>query len=102
MLAAHTASFLTLIDTVLDDISRGVASGHHLLSSNITMNLLKKLISSHVEPLTTSHTAAWLRPKMETGRLMTLTACVLLARRLPVFALPLSTVGQPPGSARSD
>jgi hypothetical protein len=30
MLAAHTASFLKLIDTVLDDISRGVASGHHL------------------------------------------------------------------------
>jgi hypothetical protein len=29
MLAAHTASFLRLIDTVLDDISRGVASGHH-------------------------------------------------------------------------
>jgi hypothetical protein len=30
MLAAHTASFLKLIDTVLDDISRGVASAHHL------------------------------------------------------------------------
>src|SRR5260370_17492625 len=30
MLAAHTASFLKLIDTVLDDISRGVVSGHHL------------------------------------------------------------------------
>ena len=30
MLAEHTASFLKLIDTVLDDISRGVASGHHL------------------------------------------------------------------------
>jgi hypothetical protein len=30
MLATHTASFLKLIDTVLDDISRGVASGHHL------------------------------------------------------------------------
>jgi hypothetical protein len=41
-------------------------------------------------------------PRAETGRLMTLTACVLLARRLPVFALPLSTVGQTPGSARSD
>jgi hypothetical protein len=26
---AHTASFLRLIDTVFDDISRGVASGHH-------------------------------------------------------------------------
>jgi hypothetical protein len=30
MLTAHTASFLKLIDTVLEDISRGVASGHHL------------------------------------------------------------------------
>ena len=30
MLSAHTASFLRLIDTVFDDISRGVASGHHL------------------------------------------------------------------------
>jgi hypothetical protein len=30
MLAAHTASFLRLIDTVFDDISRGVASRHHL------------------------------------------------------------------------
>jgi hypothetical protein len=30
MLAEHTSSFLRLIDTVLDDISRGVASGHHL------------------------------------------------------------------------
>jgi hypothetical protein len=30
MLAAHTASFLKLIDTVLEDISRGVASPHHL------------------------------------------------------------------------
>jgi hypothetical protein len=30
MLAAHTASFLTLINTALDDISRGVASPHHL------------------------------------------------------------------------
>ena len=58
--------------------------------------------SSHVEPVTTSHIAAWLRPKLETGRLMTLTACALLARRLPVFALRLSTAGQTPGSARSD
>ena len=30
MLTAHTASFLKLIDTVLEDISRGVVSGHHL------------------------------------------------------------------------
>jgi hypothetical protein len=30
MLAAHITSFLELIDTVLDDISRGVASGHLL------------------------------------------------------------------------
>jgi hypothetical protein len=30
MLAAHTASFLTLINTALEDISRGVASPHHL------------------------------------------------------------------------
>ena len=30
MLAAHTASFLKLINTVLEDISRGVASPHHL------------------------------------------------------------------------
>jgi hypothetical protein len=30
MLATHTASFLKLIDSVLDDISRGIASGHHL------------------------------------------------------------------------
>jgi hypothetical protein len=30
MLSAHTTSFLKLIDTVFDDISRGVASGHHL------------------------------------------------------------------------
>ena len=30
MLAAHTASFLSLINTALEDISRGVASPHHL------------------------------------------------------------------------
>jgi hypothetical protein len=30
MLAAHAASFLKLINTVLEDISRGVASPHHL------------------------------------------------------------------------
>jgi hypothetical protein len=30
MLAAHTASFFKLIDSVLEDISRGVASRHHL------------------------------------------------------------------------
>ena len=30
MLAAHTTSFLTLINTVLEDISRGVTSPHHL------------------------------------------------------------------------
>jgi hypothetical protein len=30
MLTAHTASFLKLIDKVLEDISRGVASDHHL------------------------------------------------------------------------
>ena len=30
MLSAHTASFLTLLNTALDDISRGVASPHHL------------------------------------------------------------------------
>jgi len=30
MLATHTASFLTLINTALEDISRGVASPHHL------------------------------------------------------------------------
>jgi hypothetical protein len=30
MLAAHTASFLNLINTTLEDISRGVASPHHL------------------------------------------------------------------------
>jgi hypothetical protein len=30
VLTAHTASFITLINTTLDDISRGVASPHHL------------------------------------------------------------------------
>jgi hypothetical protein len=30
MLSAHTTSFLKLIDTVFDDVSRGVTSGHHL------------------------------------------------------------------------
>ncbi len=30
MLASHTASFLNLITTVLEDMSRGVASPHHL------------------------------------------------------------------------
>ncbi len=30
MLAAHTASFLKLIDSVLDDISSGISSRHHL------------------------------------------------------------------------
>src|SRR5436190_22124384 len=30
MLAAHTASFLKLINTALEDISLGVASPHHL------------------------------------------------------------------------
>ena len=30
MLTAHTASFLTLISTALEDMSRGVASPHHL------------------------------------------------------------------------
>ena len=30
MLATYTVSFLKLIDTVLDDVSHGVASGHHL------------------------------------------------------------------------
>ncbi len=30
MLAAHTASFLKLINTALEDVSRGVASPHHL------------------------------------------------------------------------
>ena len=30
MLAAHTASFLKLINATLDDTSRGVASPHHL------------------------------------------------------------------------
>jgi hypothetical protein len=30
MLNAHTTSFLSLINTTLDDITRGVASPHHL------------------------------------------------------------------------
>jgi hypothetical protein len=30
MLASYTLSFLKLIDTVFDDVSHGVASGHHL------------------------------------------------------------------------
>ena len=30
MLAAHTASYLKFIETVLEDISRGVTSSHHL------------------------------------------------------------------------
>jgi hypothetical protein len=30
MPATYTVSFLKLIDTVLDDVSHGVASGHHL------------------------------------------------------------------------
>ncbi len=30
MLTTHTASFLKFIDTVLEDISRGIASRHHL------------------------------------------------------------------------
>ena len=30
MLSAHTASFLKLIDSVLDDISSGISSRHHL------------------------------------------------------------------------
>jgi hypothetical protein len=67
MPAAHTANFLNLINTALEDISRGVASPHHLHNircgiENI-LSLLKynnevveKRISSHVEPMTTSHT----------------------------------------------
>jgi hypothetical protein len=98
VLAAHTASFLSLINTALEDISRGVASPHHLhnvrcgrifcLSSNTTTRLLKKRISSHVEPMTTSHTTTWSHRKLAIGRVArTLTACKLFARRLPVFTL---------------
>ena len=98
MLAAHTVSFLKLIDTVLDDISRGVASGHHLHNvrcgiENILAlleynnELVGKLISSHVEPATTSHTTTWPHRKFVMGRwARTLTACALFARRLPVLA----------------
>jgi len=66
MLSAHITSFLTLIDTQLEEISRGVPAlttsttcdvelKTFYLSSNITMTLLIKQTNSHAERPTTSH-----------------------------------------------
>jgi hypothetical protein len=112
MLAAHTASFLKLISSVLEDMSRGVASPHHFhnvrcgienILSLLKHRLLKKRISSHAEPATTSHTTTWSHRKIVMRRLARMvTACAPFARRLPAFALRWSTASRTPGSARSD
>ena len=48
MLAAHMASFLTFINTTLDDISRGVASPHHLHNVHCGIeNILSLLAYNH-------------------------------------------------------
>jgi hypothetical protein len=98
MLAAHTASFLKLINTVLEDISHGVASPHHLhnvrcgienILSLLEYNneVVEKADQLSVEPATKSHTTTWPHRKFVMGRwARTLTACALFARRLPVLA----------------
>ena len=99
MLAAHTASFLSLINTALEDISRGVASPHHLHNVRCGIENILSLLKYNNEAvekadqlsrraydyvtyhdLVTSKTGDW-----TSGR--TLTACELFARRLPIFAL---------------
>ena len=49
MLAAHTASFLKLIDTVLEDISSGVASRHHLHNVRCGIANILSLLESNNE-----------------------------------------------------
>jgi hypothetical protein len=49
MLAAHTASFLKLINTVLEDISRGVASPHHLHNVRCGIENILALFQSNNE-----------------------------------------------------
>ena len=114
MLTAHTASFLKLIDTVLEDISRGVASGHHLHNVRCGIENILALLEYNNELLEKADQLSRRAADYITSRGLATCkigdrtiedvdrACALLARRLPVFALRLSTVGQTPGSARSD
>jgi hypothetical protein len=99
VLAAHTASFLNLINTALEDISRGVASPHHFHNVRCGIeNILSLLkynnevvekadqLSRRAYDYVTYHDLV--TSKIVIGRVArTLTACELFARRLPVFAL---------------
>jgi hypothetical protein len=49
MLTVHIASFLKLIDTVLDDTSRGVESRHHLHNVRCEIENLLALLESNYE-----------------------------------------------------
>jgi hypothetical protein len=49
MLPAHTKSFLTLIDTVLNDISNGVASSHHLHNVRCGIENILALLTYNAE-----------------------------------------------------
>jgi hypothetical protein len=49
MLPAHIASFLKLIDTVLDDISNGIASSHHLHNVRCGIENILALLTYNTE-----------------------------------------------------
>jgi len=49
MLAAHTASFLKLINTALEDVSRGVASPHHLHNVRCGIENILSLLEYNTE-----------------------------------------------------
>ena len=49
MLAAHTASFLKLIYAALEDISRGVASPHHLHNVRCGIENILCLLECNIE-----------------------------------------------------
>jgi hypothetical protein len=49
MLAAHTTSFLKLISSVLEDMSRGVASPHHFHNVRCGIENILSLLKHHNE-----------------------------------------------------
>src|SRR5216684_4435987 len=98
MLSAHITSFLKLIDTQLEETSRGVTSSHHFHNVQCGIeNILSLLdynndvvdradqLSRRASNYITRHDLISSRSAIGTSARMTI-ACALLMRRLPASA----------------
>ena len=114
MPSAHITSFLKLIDTQLEETSRGVTSSHHFHNVQCAIeNILSLLeysndVVDRADQLSRRASNYITRHNLISSKISDrdisedADACALLMRRLPVSGSRWSTVSRTPGFAHSD